>query len=52
MKTLKYVRLYAVGKSLIKDDRADSTAPDFKVHQTDMHNFTCDRLQKLRYKHT
>jgi len=35
MKTLKYARLYDVGKSLIKDDRADSTAPDLKVHQRD-----------------
>jgi len=33
--TLRYARLYDLGKSLIKDDRADSTAPNLKVHQTD-----------------
>jgi hypothetical protein len=49
--TLKYTRFYDVGKGLIKDDRADSTARDLKVYQTDrrtdVRNFTCDRLQKL-----
>jgi hypothetical protein len=35
MKTLKNAGLYYVGKSLIKDDRADSTTPNVKVHQTD-----------------
>jgi hypothetical protein len=37
MKRLKHAKLYDEGKSLIKDDRADSTAPDLKMYQTDRH---------------